>query len=158
LRDTAEIAPAIIDRLKALWTSRLRAAKSDRNGLSFAEELARFGWWFASKKLELEWALSQLVEALQIANKAEPDFLVVENLAEISSTMPLQSVRCLAMMVRGDREGWGILGWSDFARKILTDATNSSDHAAKDEAVQLIHKLGSRGYFEFGELLPRSPA
>lgn len=158
LRDTSgEIAPVIIDRLKALWTSRLKAAHSEQTGASYVEELAQFGWWFASKRFDNEWALFQLAEALRLANKVEPDHLVVEKLAEMSPTVPLQSVRCLAMIVQGDKEGWGILGWRDFARKILIDAMNSAEQAAKDEAIQLIHRLGSRGYFEFGELLSGSP-
>jgi hypothetical protein len=67
--------------------------------------------------------------------------------------MSRQAVQCLALMLEGDKEGWGILGWSAFARKILIDATNSTDQTAKTSAVELVHRLGSRGYFEFGELL-----
>ncbi len=100
--------------------------------------------------------MSQLAAALQIANKAEPDHLVVEKLSELSVTMPLQAIRCLTMIIQGDKEGWGILGWRDSARKILTDALSSTDTAAKRAAIQLIHKLGSRGYFEFGGLVPTS--
>lgn len=98
--------------------------------------------------------VSQLAEALRIAKKAEPDHLVVERLAEVSASMPKKSVECLGMIVAGDKEGWGILGWRESARKILGAAMNSADVAAKAAAAEQIHRLGARGYFEFRELLP----
>jgi hypothetical protein len=35
------------------------------------------------------------------------------------------------MMVAGDKDGWGVLGWLESARKILVDAMNSGDEPAK---------------------------
>lgn len=134
----------------------MSAARAAGTAPSYVEELSRFGWWFTSKKFDDGWALAQLAEALRIAKKAEPDHSVVERLAELSPSIPRNAVECLAMIVEGDKEGWGILGWREFAHRILAEAMNSADQAARAAAADLIHKLGSRGYFEFGELLPVS--
>jgi hypothetical protein len=155
--DTGDVAPVIIERLRELWTFRLSAARAATDATTHVEELSHFGWWFVSKKFDDTWSLTQLVEALKIAKKAEPDHLVVERLSEISPSMPSNAVECLAMIVAGDKEGWGILGWREFARKILADAMSSADQPARAKATELIHRLGSRGYFEFRELLPVSP-
>jgi hypothetical protein len=61
----------------------------------------------------------------------------------------------LALIVEGDEKGWGILGWEDNAKLILTEAINSANRAGRNIAIELIHKLGSRGYFGYKELLPR---
>jgi hypothetical protein len=155
--DTGAVAPEIIERLRELWASRLDAARAAGAGTSYVEELARFGWWFASKKFDDAWAVGQLAEALRITKKAEPDHLVVERLAELSASLPRTSVECLGMMVAGDKEGWGVLGWRESARKILGEAMNSADDFARTAAADVIHRLGARGYFEFGELLPVAP-
>jgi hypothetical protein len=150
--DTGEVAAEILGRLRELWASRLSVARA--GGAPYVEELSRFGWWFASKKFDDKWAIAQLAEALRIAKKVEPDHVVIERLAELSQSIPRDTVECLAMIVEGDQEGWGILGWRESARNILQDAMNSPDRDANAAAAKLIHKLGSRGYFEFRDLLP----
>src|SRR5437879_2757840 len=85
--DTGAVTPEILERLQELCASRLSAAHAAAAAASYVEELSRFGWWFASKKFDDEWAVGQLAEALRIAKKAEPDHLVVERLAELSALM-----------------------------------------------------------------------
>ncbi len=139
------------DRLKQLWEQRLAAAKKAQRPSDFEKEIAAFGWWFVSGKFDTEWVIAQLAEALQIVGKAEPDHMVVEKLAEIVETYPLEAVKFLKVIVEGDREGWGIYGWREYARNILTVALQ--DVNAKQKAEDLIQYLGSRGYLEFRDLL-----
>ena len=48
----------------------------------------------------------------------------------------------------------GILGWGEHARVILDTASHAADLEARKRAIDLIHRLGARGYFEFRDLLP----
>jgi len=154
LRNTkGKVPPEIIERLKTLWLIRLEVAKIPTSGRSHAKELAAFGWWFASGKLDDRWAIEQLRETLKVARSVEPNHLVVKRLAELVKNMPSDTVGCLSMIVRVDKEGWGILGHSADMREILVTALRSEDAKAKQVATDLIHYLGSRGYLEFGELL-----
>jgi hypothetical protein len=153
LRDGNEVPSRIIERLKALWDNRLIVARRSRDVSGFVEEMAHFGWWFASKKFPDDWAMLQLQEALKIAKKSAPDHLVVERLAELAPAMPRQAVVCLAMVIEGDKEGWGILGWSDEARKVLSSALKSADENARADATALVHRLGALGHFDFRSLL-----
>jgi hypothetical protein len=152
LRNTAEnISDKVLDRLKALWISRLEEARQEpKRG---AEGMKEFGWWFASGKFEIEWSLRQLLDALELGGAAEPDHLVAERLVETAKTVPDASVRALKMMIEGDVKNWGVLGWSEKAKEIIRTARSSGNASAKSTAEDLINFLGSKGLFDFGALL-----
>jgi hypothetical protein len=152
LRNTEGSIPGTVEaRLKELWSKRLKAVgEQTQKG---AEELKEYGWWFASGKLDDEWSITQLLEALRLAKQVEPDHLVVERLVEMAQTTPLQCVESLRMMIEGDTKGWAILGWQDKAEEILRAARKSGNSEARERAEELVNLLGSRGHFDFGKLL-----
>jgi hypothetical protein len=152
LRDNkGDIPPAVIGRFTALWERRIQLARA--TPAEFVEELANFGWWFVSGKLDEAWAIQQLGEVLRLAKKAEPDHLIAETLAGMAARRPLEALRCLEGLVEADREGWGILGWENQARIILAAAMGSGDVEAREAATALIHRLGARGRLGFRDLL-----
>ena len=151
--DTGEIPADIIQKIEALWETRIELARQYGGDGSFQQELTEFGWWFVSKKLSDDWSVEQLLEVLKITKKIDPDLWVVERLAELSSGMPRKVVQCLGLIVDGDDKGWGILGWKDDAQKVLATVLASADATARQLARELVHKLGGRGYFEFRSLL-----
>jgi len=151
---SAPISIDVLERLKALWATRLEAVRSLGEASPDGEELRGYPWWFVSKRFDDEWAIDQLRQALLFAGKLDFDDLVVERLAELAKEMPAKAVECLSMIVEGDKEGWGVLGWQDHARTILSAAMGSEDGQAKNAAIVLINKLGARGYFDFRDLLP----
>lgn len=146
----------ILERLKSLWEHRFAVAKQDAEG--HKAEMAAFGWWFSSGKLEDAWAIHQLIEALKISGKTKPDHLVIKRLAALAQTMPKEAIQCLEAVVKGDQEGWSIYSWRVLARNILETALQSTDTEAATSAVNLVHYLGSRGYFEFRDLLQKKPS
>jgi hypothetical protein len=155
LRDTKEhVSEEILDRLRLLWERRLVAVCEARPSVAGSSELAAFGWWFASGRFEDSWAMTQLIEALKLARRAEPDDLVAERLAMLTTTIPRETVECLRLMIEGDQEGWHMHIWREHARTILTKALQGTNIEARQAAVDLIHRLGARGYFEFRDLLP----
>jgi hypothetical protein len=58
----------------------------------------QFGWWFASAKLDDEWSVYQLLEALRLARQVELAHLVVERLVSIARKMPGPSIQALGMI------------------------------------------------------------
>jgi hypothetical protein len=152
LRNTKEPIPGeVAQRLKTLLERRVDAARQHPEGA--AEELREYGWWFASGKFDDDWSLHQLLEVLRLVGWVEPDHLVVERLAEMSGTKPLQCIEALKMIVEGDKRGWGVLGWRDKAKEIVRAARKSGNREARETGEDLVNLLGSRGHFEFGELL-----
>lgn len=147
-----EIPPEILERLKRLWESRLKLAKEDPE--SYRKEITTFGWWFASGKFEAGWAIAQLLEMLTIAREVEPTDFTIEQLSKLAERMPLQCIRCLRAIAEGDRGGWKVYVSREHVRTILSAALRTSINEAREEAEKLISYLGSRGYFEFRDLLP----
>ena len=146
------VSTEVIERLRNLWETRLSEVRSSPDQRELADEIGHFGWWFASAKFDDGWAIKQLVEALQVAGRAEPDHLVVERLAAVSKKMPLEAVQCLDYLVKGDEKGWKLHGWLEGAKAILINALDSGGDA-NDIAEDLIHFIGSRGFLEFRSLL-----
>jgi hypothetical protein len=143
-----------LERLKNFWTRRFEAVRATETIGEQVEELTSFGWWFVSKKFPDQWSVDQLFEVLKITKRIEPEHLVLERLAELSASLPTRTIECLALIVEGDREGWAILGWRGHVRTIIATAINSADETARRHAVALVHHLGTRGNFEFRDLLP----
>jgi hypothetical protein len=157
LYDTKETIPSgILDRLKMLWAQRLTVARADPSPTSHAAELAAFAWWFASAKFDNAWALNQLTEVLKLVGKVDVDHKVVERLAALAADMPRQAVQCLRLMVEGDTEGWRVHAWREHTRTILAAAIQNTDTQTRQVAVDLVHRLGACGYFEFRDLLPET--
>ena len=154
LKQTDEEVPIeILERLKQLWQERLALAKRAAQPSGVEKELAAFGWWFASEKVDVDWAIVQLSESLRFAHKTEPAHRVIEHLAKTAYIRPRESVECLRMIAEGDREGWNLYGSLDHVRRILEVALRHP--SAADEAKRVIHYLGSRGFLEFQDLLER---
>jgi hypothetical protein len=152
LTNTKDVVPStILKLLEDLWQMRLAVAQQTPDG--HRAEMAAFGWWFASDKFDYQWAIKQLTETLAVAERIEPDDLVVKQLAAHAEAMANESVKCLDAIVRGDRDGWGIYGWTEPARKILARALRERDTEAAKRAEALIHYLGRRGYPGFRDLL-----
>jgi len=148
------VQPVVLDRLQAIWARRLGAAQSAASPASHVSEIAAFGWWFASGKFDDRWSVEQLGKALRLAGKIDPDHIVVQRLAALSSTMPREAIQCLDLIVGGDKEGWRVQGWTEEITTILKSALRGSDEQAKRSATDLINRLSSWGNLAFRDLLP----
>ncbi len=151
VRAEGDIEKPILDRLVRLWEQRLQA--TEKVPEQHSEELAAFGWWFASGKFNEEWAVARLLEVLRRVHRAEPGHLVVEKLLVVAQQNPLEAVTCLGAMLRGDREGWAIHGWRKEAMAILRAVVRSGNRAAFDAAKQLVDYLGTKGNLDFRTVL-----
>ncbi|MDY6839427.1 MAG: hypothetical protein SWH78_15790 [Thermodesulfobacteriota bacterium] len=153
LRNTeGDVATEVLDCLKQLWKTRFSEAQTASNRQENLSEMRAFGSWFASGKIDDEWAIKQLLETLRLMKKTDPVHLVVDRLAAISEKMPLEAVQCLEYLAKGDEEGWSIHGWIEEAQTILSNALQCGGKPA-ELARALIHHLGSRGYLQFRPLL-----
>ena len=148
LYDEKSIQPEIIERMKQLWNWRISRAHPKGD-----EELIQFGYWFASNKFDFKWSMPNLLEVLRLCHHAEPDHLVVQQLAKTAGAMPMESVQALGMLLEGDHEGWSIYGWQEHPRDILTTALRSESSEAREEAKRVINLIGSRGHHGYRDLL-----
>ena len=145
----------VIDRFMALWDAYW--AGHGRSDAADDPEAVLLGSWFASGEFPDDWALSSLHEFVEVVAVPEPEHLVMERLAKIAQTDIAKAVRIVERMVKGDREGWRMHGWTEPARTILEQAMKAGG-GARSEAEQLIDFLGRRGYTDFGALLASQQA
>ncbi|MFN6197497.1 MAG: hypothetical protein ACK4YS_02725 [Aphanizomenon sp.] len=152
-----DIEPEILNSLQLLWKNRLETACNSSEPNSYATELAAFGWWFGSAKFEDSWAISQIKQVLELVGKLDPDFLVLKRLAILADTMPKSVVECLELMIKKDKSEWGIYGWRNETKTILSKVIQSNSDQARKTAVDIIHDLGKRGNQELRDLLNLIP-
>ncbi len=146
------VAKDALARVIRLWDLRLEFARTAPVE-SVRDELAAFGWWFASKKFEKSWALAQLREALGIAGDVDWEHQVIETLAEWADSSAAACVECLDLIMQRERERWGLDLSLAPARKVLESAWKSDDPAAQRRARDVVNRLASRGYHGFRDLL-----
>lgn len=146
------IAPEILQRLRALWEERLADAQQN-NFRVHRDEIAKFGWWFASRKFDDEWSLHQLLTILDATRSIDPDFKVSEALETLAPRFPHETVRCVTRIVEGDTNNWHTYGNRDHFKEVLRAALVSTDVDTKRAAERLIDLLVGRGHFEFRELI-----
>lgn len=148
----ADVPPEVLDRLRTLWMSRLEVVQRSPDPKKHAGELGAFGWWFASEKLDGDWALEQLELVLNLVGAVDPDHLVARRLKELAGRNPGRSIACLARMLDADREGWSLPGWEEEAKEVLKVALSSPDAEVQASAEAVIHRLGARGHWGFRHL------
>jgi hypothetical protein len=141
----------VLRRLTTFWVSRRQIANSalDRH----RRELAGFGFWFASGKLDDEWALQQLRDILALVHTIDDDFLVLQQLAKLAAVFPLATVECLAAFAPGDQNYWRIMASEKEVRSVLRTALAGEDHVAQRAARDLVNRLGALGYSGYRTIL-----
>ena len=145
--------PQIFERLKRLVEKRIEVARRAASPADFANELANFGWWFASEKFDERWSLEALLAVLRLTLKAEGEMDVVKLLAARCARYPVECVACLRLMIEGDRERWLLLGVENDAMELLRQALRSDNPDAAPSARRLAEELIARGHFGFRALL-----
>ncbi len=140
--------------MQALWERRLEAARSSARAHEYAPEIAPFGWWFSSPRLNPAWALGQLKETLRIVGAVEPSRFVVERLSSLAASMPLDVVECLQLMIDGAKNEWEIQGWGTHMRAILQTVLTVTDDEPQRIATEVVNRLCARGFLGFQDLLP----
>jgi hypothetical protein len=140
----------VIERFMKLWDWFWPVTAKEAGSIPSARRL--FGYWFHCGKFPEDWCVRQFEEFVQVVGIPDPDYDIVEQLAEVGDANILPAIRALDRMIRADKEGWRTYGWRQNAKKLLLRAMKP-DNAERGRALQLINYLGRRGYAEFGELL-----
>lgn len=150
LRREGQPPDGFVERFMALWEAYWEGP--GQKDACDRPDARLFGAWFSCGKFPDRWSIDRLREFVAVAPAAEPSHSVVERLADIADTDSLTATRILDAMVRSDREGWHVSGWTESAEVILHSAMVAGGDAQR-EARSLINVLGRRGYTEFGRLL-----
>ncbi|OAQ21540.1 hypothetical protein [Thermosulfurimonas dismutans] len=152
----SKISQEFIKRFQKLWESYWYKFQDSfhKSPDKYKPELATFGWWFISEKFDVSWAINRLLEVLQLTRKIEPARMVLQHLTKISEKYLREAIKSLKLIAEGDQEGWVIYTGRKYIREILEKAMR--DSKARSDAEPFVHYLGSRGFFEFRDLLRKN--
>jgi len=145
------VAREFVDRAVALWEARIAVAEAAEEKSAFAPEITEFGWWFVSPAFDPEWALVQIVRALRLAGSVESSHLVSRRLADLVSAYPEQVLEVTELMMKGQGDGWLVLG-EESVTAVLKSTLGGSPEV-REQAEQITHGRGARGYRQFQLLL-----
>jgi hypothetical protein len=146
-----------LERLKALWESRLAAARASANPSDHSHELASFGAWYCSGKFEAPWALLQLGEVVELAQRVEPPHRVLERLAIDAPSNPADVLRVFGALALGSSRYDPILAWQEECGAVLEACIASRDPGVLQQARDLINRLIAGGALWLRDFLPPGP-
>jgi hypothetical protein len=143
------IDPGVQERARALWESRRRAFV---DGEASTEELRVFGWWFASGKFPLEWALAELLWALAAQPDIELAHAVADRLGALVPEHPAEALDGLSLLLSGEDTGWRASACRTGVELALSHARSSAEPAIRQQANELVNRLVAQGNREYLKL------
>lgn len=137
-----------LDRLRALWESRLGASgKPEPTALEERRaELSHFGRWFLSGHFDDSWALDQVIEVARLCGTVEPDSLVTARLAAVATRETARALSAAEFLVAGATVTWKLQSMLDDVRAIIRQARASGDTSLERRARELSNRLAARGF------------
>jgi hypothetical protein len=155
-RTQVEVSPELLERLQRFWEWRISTIRSLPVTTTYTSELETFGSWFACGKFDSQWAITQLMKVLELAQDVDELWMVRRYLATIAPSMPLAAVICLDFISEADnRKGSsGILpNAQKDSRAIVSAALQSEDEQTQKAVRELINRLLARNYADLRDLL-----
>jgi hypothetical protein len=157
-RTEKPIDPEPLKRLQELWEWRTIALDqqmaSPQDAFAARAERSEFGWWFAARAFEVEWALSHLQAVLRELGMVEWAHEVGAYLADLVDDHPREVIDTLALF---DPAGAGdihsVQYWLDDVIRILRRCFNDEDTYVREAATQLIHRWVAHGHLRLRDLL-----
>lgn len=137
------------ERCKRLWEWCVAQA-STRGAYN---DLAPFGLWFASGALDDAWSITQLDKTLRLVPTVESVGGVVKHVATLAQVMPVETSRCMRLILKNDQRIWDLRLWAGSMRVIFAQAL-AADAETRQATIDTIHRLGASGIDDLRDLLP----
>ena len=155
LLNTADAIPGeVLQRLKALWESRVQAARAASDREPYRIELAGFGTWFLSAKFDDAWAIDQLHQMTDlIEGDAINAFPLIKRLTVLAPQMPDEAVQILERLLFGPKRNWQYVASMGEVGEILRVALGGRNAQAAQVAVRIVDNLAERGDMTYRQLV-----
>jgi hypothetical protein len=134
------------------WQHRFETIQKEQNPEESSEELSAFVWWFGSGKLDALWCLKQLEKLLAFTPFVHETYSLLEDLAKIAPTYPLEATTCLKLLVSKINKDRYVFLDEKHVKEILNAAMQSNIQGAATMAEATQDDLLRLGRFEYKEL------
>lgn len=146
---SVQLSPDIAKRLTDLWEWRRDICQCSETPKDFTREVAQFGLWFVSGKLDERWALEQLLFAIGFSDNVDSEHDVVERLASLAHQFPLAVADCLDAMVAKVSKLWRVYAWHEPAFAALRAVIESGHPEGAERARKVANRFGELGFRDF---------
>ncbi len=153
LENTGDLPKEVERRLMAYWHHRLEEIKKEPKPEESSEELSGFAWWFRSGKLDSGWCLKQIQELLKLTSQVHETYFLLEDLAKIAPSYPVEAATCLQLIVSKISEDRYVYLDDKPAKEILNTSLNSKNQDAVAIAQATQDALLRLGRFEYKDLV-----
>lgn len=153
LESEKKINPEFIKKAKELWEWRLEILKSKDNEEESSIELASFYLWINTGRIENEWWIKHLKELLNIKINIEMPVMVIEKLRDGVKQYSELVIDCLELIIMDSEDQLLFAYGKEKIKWLLKDLLVLDSDTIKEKAINLVHYIGSLGYFDFRELL-----
>ena len=119
------------------------------------KELSTFGWWFAGGRFDNQWAFKWLEEVMKRTGISRSNLFVFERMSKIFSEYSAESLRCLNLFMEKNDDPWFFGHKEKGVWSVLEQGMQHENPEVREEAENIIHRLGAKGYLEYRELLKK---
>lgn len=137
--------PPLIKKATELWDWRFNHGMTN-------EEACQFSVWFERMNLEPTWALLHLEKALAAPGERSRWMNVFERLLELFEDHSAECIRCLAVATRENDYSLAATE-DDELWQLLEKGLQHPEKNVREQTTDIVHHLGSLGYFKYRELL-----
>lgn len=141
-----------IKPLVILWEWRIKVFKNSDIPNEYIDELANFGAWFGSGKLDNDWSLNQIEFVLEKCERLTNKEWVFKHLSKIVMVNPKKVIQICKLILGLDLKPWEIQSWDDELREIINQIIEKGSSRDKEYAKELIDLLGTLGEFKYRDL------
>jgi hypothetical protein len=139
----------VVTRLTGLWEWRRHVIQqSDETG-TLTGEAAQFGLWFASGRLDKQWAKQQLLFAVELCDRLDSEYRVVQRLVTLASQFPLDVADCFVALVANNANPQRVYHFHEEAFKALSIVIESGNTEAVKKAIEVANLFGEMGFRDF---------
>lgn len=148
-----ELPQEVAQRIMHLWEWRRNQISNEKDPTPYKREIAQYGSWFVSGRLDGNWAFEQLFFAIQYSGEIASDYRVVEHFAALAKEFPVPVVECIDAMVTKTTKLWRIYAWREQAFEALRAVIASGNPAAVEKARKVANRFGEMGFRDFKVLV-----
>jgi ribosome-binding protein aMBF1 (putative translation factor) len=140
-----------MQRIIALWENRRETVLSAPIPMAYIKEMAAFGHWFGSGKLEPQWAIHQLLFVLETTKRVDAIPPVMEQLETMAANFPREVVKILKALAENERD---FMAFNQYdIEVIIENVLCGHDDEGRTKAREFCDYLISKGIFKFKNLL-----
>lgn len=148
-----ELEAEIAEDMKKFADARLTFISQESDTEGYQKELKRYGMWFGSEHLDLDWQITFLEKLISMASKIDGDDEIFKFL---EMAFPIHTKRVMAcleeVLFNLNMDYWEIQHSREHISKILLDALNHEDSDIQNKAEDIRNQLVANNHATYQDL------